>query len=61
MNWWVRSTKRFLQNYNEHFFILFSAIIGCISIFAFVCLLGIPIRIMSSDIVLEISTITAEA
>ena len=35
-------------NYIEHFFILASVIMGCISISAFASLLGIPIGITSS-------------
>ena len=42
------------QNYTEHFFILASAITGCISISDFASLLGIPIGITSSAIVLKI-------
>ena len=41
-------------NYNEHFFILASAVTGCISIFAFASLLGIPIGITTSTIGLKI-------
>ena len=44
MNWWVKSTRRFVQlNYIEHFLILGSLIIGCVSISAFASLVGIPI------------------
>ena len=37
-------------NYVEHFLILGSRITGCISISAFTSLVGIPIRITSSEI-----------
>ena len=46
-------------NYIEHFLILASAIIGCISNFVFASLLGIPIGITSSAIGLKICAITA--
>ena len=42
-------------NYFEHFLILASTITGCVSISAFVCLLGIPIGITSSTIGLKLS------
>ena len=45
-------------NYIEHFLILASAIAGCISISAFVSLLGIPIGITNSAIGLKICPIT---
>ena len=41
-------------NYIENFLILASAITGCISIFVFASLLGIPIGITSSAIGLKI-------
>ena len=47
-------------NYIGHFLILASAITGCISISAFVSLLGIPIGITSSTIRLKICEITVE-
>ena len=61
MNWWVKSTKRFVQsvNYIEHFLILASTITGCVSISAFASLIGIPIGITSSAIGLKICAITA--
>ena len=46
-------------NYIEHFFILASAITGCISISSFSPLIGIPIGITSSAISLKICAITA--
>ena len=60
MNWWVKSTKRFVQlklNYIEHFLILASAITGCVSISAFASLLDIHIGITSSAIGLKICAI----
>ena len=47
------------QNYIEHFLVLVSALTGCISIFAFASLLGIPIGIASFAIGLEIYAIAA--
>ena len=41
-------------NYVKHFLILASVVTGCISIYAFVSLLGIPIGITSSAIGLKI-------
>ena len=46
-------------NYLEHFLILASTITGCVSIFAFTSLLGIPIGITSSALGLKICAITA--
>ena len=46
-------------NYIEHFFILGSTITGCISISAFVSLVGIPIGLMSPAMGLKIFSITA--
>ena len=46
-------------NYIEHFLILAFAITGCISIFTFASLLGIPIGIMTSAIGLKICAINA--
>ena len=60
MNWWVKSTKRFVQlklNYIEHFLILASAITGCVSISAFASLLDIHIGITSWAIGLKICAI----
>ena len=47
-------------NYIEHFLILGSTITGCVSISAFVSLVGIPIGIASSTIGLKICVITAD-
>ena len=47
-------------NYTEHFLFLGSTITGCVSIFAFASLVGIPIGIKSSAMGLKICTI-AEA
>ena len=47
-------------NYIENFLILASTITGCVSIFAFASLIGIPIGITSSAIELKICAITAE-
>ena len=46
-------------NYIEQFLILASKITGCVSISAFASLVGIPIGITSSAIVLKICEITA--
>ena len=46
-------------NYIEHFLNLASAITGCISIFVFASLLGIPIGITSSEIGLKSCAIAA--
>ena len=46
-------------NYIEHFLILESTITGCVSISFFVSLIGIPIGIMISAIVLKICAIIA--
>ena len=46
------------RNFIQHILILASATTGCISIFAFASLLGIPLGIMSSVIVLKICEIT---
>ena len=46
-------------NYIENFLILASTITGCISISAFVSLIGIPIGITSSAIGLKICAVTA--
>ena len=45
-------------NYIEHFLILASTIKGCIFIYAFASLIGIPIGMMSSAIGLKICAIT---
>ena len=44
-------------NYIKHFLILITAVTGCISISAFVSLLGIPIEISTSAIRLKICAI----
>ena len=44
--------------YVEHFLILVSTVIGCVSISAFGSLLGIPIRITSSAIGLKVCATT---
>ena len=46
-------------NYIEHFLILASTITGCVSISAFVSLVGIPIGVTSSAIRIKICAITA--
>ena len=46
-------------HYIRNFIFLASTIIGCISIFAVASLIGIPIRITSSEITLKICEITA--
>ena len=46
-------------NYIEHFLILASTIIGCIPIFTFASLIGVPIGIMSSVIGLKICGINS--
>ena len=46
-------------NYIEHFLILVSTITGCVSISSFASVVGIPIGITSSAIVLKICAITA--
>ena len=46
-------------NYIEHFFILASAITGCISISPFASFLGVPIRITSSAVGLKICQIAS--
>ena len=46
-------------NYIEHFVILGSTVTRCVSISAFVSLVGIPIGVMSSIIRLKICAITA--
>ena len=48
-----------ILNYIKHFLILASAITGCISIFAFTFLLGIPSGITSSAKGLKICVITS--
>ena len=48
------------MNYIEHFLILGSTVIGCISISAFASLVGIPIAITNSATGLKPCAITAE-
>ena len=48
-----------ILNHIEHFFILASAVIGCISMLNFASLLGIPIGFTSSEIGLKICVIAA--
>ena len=45
-------------NYIEHLLILISTVTGCVSISAFVSLVGIHIGVTSSEIVLKICVIT---
>ena len=56
-----KKPKRFCTtlNYTEHFLILASTITGCISIFAFASLVGIPIGITSYAIGSKTCGITA--
>ena len=46
-------------NYIEHFLILESTVIGCVSISAFASIVGIPIGLTSSAVGLKICEITA--
>ena len=46
------------MNYIEHLLIAISTITGCVSIFAFASLIGVPIGITSSAIRLQICVIT---
>ena len=48
-----------ILNYIKHFLILASTIMGCISVSAFACLVGIPKGITSSAKGLQICAITA--
>ena len=57
MNWWAKSTKRFIKLYWT--LILSSRITGCVSISAFVSLVGVPIGITISAIRLKICAISA--
>ena len=57
MNWWAKSTRRFIKLYWT--LILSSRITGCVSISAFVSLVGIPIGITISAIRLKICAISA--
>ena len=45
-------------NYFEHFLIFISAVSGCVSIFAFASLVGIPVGITSSEAGLKICALT---
>ena len=47
------------QNYIECFLILASAVTGCISIYVYASLFGIPVGITSSEIGLKICAVTA--
>ena len=47
------------MNYIEHLLILVSTVIGCIYIFAFASLVGVPVAITSSVVGLKIWVITA--
>ena len=47
------------MNYTEHLLIIISTITGCVSISAFVSLVGISIAISSSAIELKICVVTA--
>ena len=46
-------------NYIEHSLILISTVTGCVSIFAFASLVGIPMGITSTAVELKICVITA--
>ena len=46
-------------NYVEHLLLLGSSVTGCVSIFAFASLIGIPIGITSSAVGLKICAVTA--
>ena len=61
MNWWIKSTKRFvqLQIVLSTFLFFASTITGCVSISTFASLVGIPVGITSSAIGLEICAITS--
>ena len=60
-HWMSKKYKKFCNtlNYIEHFLILTSMVTGCMSIFIFASLLGIPTGITSSALRLKISAITA--
>ena len=53
-------TVRRVLSYIDHWLIVISTIIGCVSISAFASLVGIPTEIMSSAIELKICVITSE-
>ena len=63
MNWWVRTTKRFLQFYIEVYIedllILASTVTGCVSVSVFASLVGIAIVITSFAVAIKICAITA--
>ena len=61
MNWWVKSTKRFVQLLNsiEQFPILASTTTGCASISAYAFLVDIPTGITRSAIGLKSCAVTA--
>ena len=47
-------------NYFQHFLIFISAVSGCVSIFAFASLAGVPVGIASSAARIKTCAITAE-
>ena len=63
MNWWVRTTKRFVQFYIEVYIedllILASTVTGCVSVSAFASLGGIARVITSFAVTIKICAITA--
>ena len=63
MNWWVRTTKRFVQFYIEVYIedllILASTVTGCVSVSVFASLVGIAIVITSFAVTIKICAITA--
>ena len=61
MNWWVKITEKVCTtlNYIEHFLIFASTVTGCVSISAFISLIGIPIGNTNSAIGLKIYVITS--
>ena len=61
MNWLAFFHKKVfgILNYIKHLLVSDSAVTGCVSIFAFVPLVGIPFGIMSSAVWLKICAITA--
>ena len=46
-------------NYTDHLLILASAVTGCLSIFTFASLVGIPVGIASSAATIKLCVITA--
>ena len=61
MNWWVRSIKRIVRLWItlNTYLLLSSVVTGCVLISAFASLVGIPIGITSSVVVLKICAITS--